>query len=365
MIRSSQKPGTVPPRMQSWMAVFNGEEATVLAAEKIWSIGYLFEGSVCQLHWPVARLKLEYRSGDDITLVNCEGESGVLSIPGRQAYTYWEEWRAIQALPWYRKPGNRAALKLSMVASVLLTGLLCAYLFLIPFLSEKMALRISPDTESSLGDQLFAAMEPGMQIDQAASGDIQAFMDQLNFRSPYQVSVSVVDDATVNAFALPGGHIVVNTGLLHAIESYPELAALLAHEFIHVRERHTLRQISRSMGRGIFVEWLLGDMGSLAKWLANRGDHLRTLQYSRQFETDSDLQGLQLLRDAGISQDGFIDLMKHLQEAAGDQAVPEFLSSHPDTKSRIEELRKNISVQMLQEDSILQTHFTQLKTMYP
>ena len=54
--------------MQSWMAVFNGEEATVLAAEKIWSIGYLSDGSVCQLHWPVNRLQLQYRSGDDMTL---------------------------------------------------------------------------------------------------------------------------------------------------------------------------------------------------------------------------------------------------------------------------------------------------------
>lgn len=351
--------------MQSWMAVFNGEEATVLAAEKIWSIGYLSGGSVCQLHWPAASLELEYRSGDGATLVKCAGQPGTLIIPGRQAYTYWEQWRATQALPWYRKPGHRAAGKLAIVAAALLVALLCVYLFLIPFLSEKLALRISSETESSLGDQLFAAMEPGMEIDQAASEDIQAFMDRLNFSSPYQIKVSVVNDATVNAFALPGGHIVVNTGLLHAIESYPELAALLAHEFIHVRERHTLRQISRSMGRGIFIEWLLGDMGSLAKWLANRGDHLRTLQYSRQFETASDLGALELLHEAGISQEGFIDLMNHLQQAAGDQAVPEFLSSHPDTRSRIEELKKNMKPQMLQEDSILQANFKQLKTSYP
>jgi predicted Zn-dependent protease len=352
--------------MQSWIASYQGREATVLASQKFWSVGYLLSDE--QVHteqWQTDNLKVEYRLADDSSIVTNLVSGQHLSIEGSQAAKWYNDWQAERNKPWYRRSENRLMARMLAISFSFLLIIFLSYLFLAPWVSEKMAMQFSPDTEAALGHQLFNAASKGINADTAAERHLQAFADRLSFQSPYQIRLTLAIDDEVNAYAFPGGHIVVNSGLLKKLETYPELAALLAHEFIHVRERHTLRQLFRYWGRSLFITLVMGDMAGITRFAIERADQLQSLQYSRKSETDADLLGQQLLQEANIDDEGFIRLMLHLQKADRSVKIPEYLSSHPHTDRRLEELKKNLSTVPAQTDDQLEYHFQQLKNIYP
>ena len=96
----------------------------------------------------------------------------------------------------------------------------------------------------------------------------------------YRIRITVVNDNVVNAFALPGGRIVVYTALLKQIKSYPELAALLSHEFTHINNKHSTKSIFRRLGSKVFIGLLFGRFGTVTSVLVNHADNLKSLTYS-------------------------------------------------------------------------------------
>ncbi len=109
------------------------------------------------------------------------------------------------------------------------------------------------------------------------------------------IRITVVNDNTVNAFALPGGRIVVYSALLKEIGSYPELAALLSHEFTHVNNRHSTKSIFRNLGSKVFLGLLFGKFGSVTAVLVDHADNLKSLKYSRKLEKEADIEGLAII----------------------------------------------------------------------
>jgi predicted Zn-dependent protease len=171
----------------------------------------------------------------------------------------------------------------------------------------------------------------------------------------------VVKDETVNAFALPGGQLVVYTGLLENMETYPELAALLSHEFVHVEKRHATRSIFRSMGSDLFIALLFGKSSGLATLVIGQANQLRTLSYSRSLEKEADLEGYRLMRERGIDPAGYDQLFKHLKDSSPSTEIPEMISSHPDTDNRMQYIREESRGQLVKEDLRLRSIFAQLK----
>lgn len=152
----------------------------------------------------------------------------------------------------------------------------------------------------------------------------------------YTFSVHVVDDPRVNALALPGGQIVVFTGLLAAAGSAEEVAGVLAHEIQHVLHRHGLKQLVRQFGSAAVITLATGG-GDLAG-LVGRADDLVRLSYGREQEAEADRDGLALLHRAGLPPAAMAEFFTRLQRLSpGD--MPEFLSTHPETARRIAELR--------------------------
>ncbi|RZA30194.1 MAG: M48 family peptidase [Lysobacteraceae bacterium] len=145
-----------------------------------------------------------------------------------------------------------------------------------------------------------------------------------------------------NAFALPGGKVGVNTGIFTVARNQDQLAAVLAHEIGHVIERHHDERITRQMGASGAVQLLgalAGDYGSLATQggglLAQTGF---LLPGSRVQETEADVVGQRLMADAGFDPAQAVDLWQNMI-AAGGGRPPEWLSTHPNPQSRIQELR--------------------------
>jgi predicted Zn-dependent protease len=206
-------------------------------------------------------------------------------------------------------------------------------------------------------------MKADFVLDEKKTAYINDFFSQMKIPSKYDVEIVVVKGDMVNAFALPGGHIVVYDKLLNQLESYPELAALLSHEFTHVENRHTVKTLFRQLGSKIFLSLIIGDATAVGGVIMNNADDLKSLSYSRALETEADENGARLLADRKIDCGGFVRLFQVLKKEVADTQPSEWISSHPNLDKRIEKNKENpfCKNSSFQVDSTLHTLFLRLK----
>lgn len=239
---------------------------------------------------------------------------------------------------------------------VIILPLLAVYFWLAPFLAERAAKGISIETEQQIGESWYRSLTASYSIDTARTRQLQAFYDALQFGGPYTMRITVVQEPVVNAFAVPGGHIVVFDSILGIMDAPEQLAALLAHEASHIQLRHSTRAIFRELANQLFISILFGNSGDFSGIIAQHGSQLDGLSYSRQLEMEADEAGMQLLEKSGIPLRGMPDLFKKMEIASGrndGDMVPSFLSTHPAIPERIAAAEKRISASATPErDSI-------------
>jgi predicted Zn-dependent protease len=163
----------------------------------------------------------------------------------------------------------------------------------------------------------------------------------------FPVTVNVIDDDVVNAFTLPGGYLFVNTGLIRLSESESELASAISHELGHVAARHYVRQASRNdliNGATVPLIFLGGIPGVAARELANIGLPMGMFKFSRDFETEADMLGIQYLYKSGYDPTAAIDMFERIDAAQQKRpgAVSQLFNTHPLTTDRINKTQKNI-----------------------
>jgi Zn-dependent protease with chaperone function len=159
--------------------------------------------------------------------------------------------------------------------------------------------------------------------------------------NPYKFQVTVVKSDVVNAFALPGGYVVVFTGLMKKADNGEEVAGVLGHELNHVLQRHGLERIVKSMGVMAAVAIIVGDQQGLIGLMRQVGVELLTLKFGRAQETEADLTGLQLVYRAKIDPNGMVTFFQKLAEK--DEGRVEWLSTHPMSSARAERLRAELA----------------------
>lgn len=159
--------------------------------------------------------------------------------------------------------------------------------------------------------------------------------------NPYTLAITVVKSDVVNAFALPGGYIVVFTGLMKKAETPEEVAGVLAHELNHVLQRHGLERIVKQLGFVAVVSIVLGNQQGLGGVMKQLGMELMTLKFGRAQETEADLTGLQLLYRAKINPNGMITFFQRLAEK--DEGRVEWLSTHPMSSARADRLKAELA----------------------
>jgi predicted Zn-dependent protease len=169
----------------------------------------------------------------------------------------------------------------------------------------------------------------------------------------FPVTAKVIDSDQVNAFALPGGFLFVNSGLIVKAETEAELASAMSHEIAHVAARHGTRQASRGQIVNIASIPLIF-MGGWAGYAVRQGAGLMIpmtfLKFSRGFEEEADLLGLQYLYKAGYDPTAFVNFFERLEamERKKPGTMSEIFRSHPNVSSRIKSTQKNIQ-QLLKE----------------
>lgn len=157
---------------------------------------------------------------------------------------------------------------------------------------------------------------------------------------PYTFSVVVLDQPTVNAFAAPGGHLVVLRGLLERAKSAEQLTGVLAHEVEHVLHRHATQAILQNVSAGLLVTALSGDVSGAMAYGAESARQLSALSYSRAAETEADTDGLRLLLAADVDPRGMIEFFESLQkEEASLPDLARYARTHPASAERAATLR--------------------------
>ncbi len=160
-------------------------------------------------------------------------------------------------------------------------------------------------------------------------------------------TIKVIDGEEVNAFALPGGFFYVYSGLILKAESEAELAGVMAHEIAHVAARHGTRQASRGTIANLATIPLIF-MGGWAGYGARQGAGVLIpvgfLKFSRGFESEADLLGLQYLYKTGYDPTAFVDFFEKIQtlEKKKPGTMNKIFASHPMTDDRIQTAQKNI-----------------------
>jgi predicted Zn-dependent protease len=154
----------------------------------------------------------------------------------------------------------------------------------------------------------------------------------------FRFRFEVLRDGTVNAFAAPGGLVVVHAGLLAEAESADEVAGVLAHEVAHVAARHSLRQLLFQLGLVASLRLLLGDDAGQA--VGSVLTQLGSLRFSRDQERDADRRGVELLARARLPAAGLESFFDRLAGRGG--AAPALLSSHPPSAERAAALARLI-----------------------
>jgi len=157
--------------------------------------------------------------------------------------------------------------------------------------------------------------------------------------------MAIFQSDSVNAFAMPGGKIGVMTGILKAAENQDQLAAVIGHEIAHVTARHANERASRGSFSNVGVQVaavLLGGGNQGATYTAyealQAGAALGImLPFSRSQESEADIIGLQYMAKAGFDPRETVPLWQHMDKVAGD-APAEFLSTHPSSETRIDQL---------------------------
>jgi Zn-dependent protease with chaperone function len=289
--------------------------------------------------WPLAGIRSEVLE-DRVRLALVDGGAARLTLS-------LDDWREVtrDALGHQRAVRRRHAVLVARLAGSALS--VAALVFVaIPAASGPLARHTPPHLERQIGDNFEAQLALGFH---PCGGDAgQEALGALGRRlgavagAPFEIRVRAVHAPMLNAFALPGGAIIVTDQLIDFARSPDELSAVIAHETAHVRQRHVMQAVWRSFGFGVLLDAMVGGGSGAGQQLVLLAGSVTNLRYGREAEADADRIGQDLLAEQGLSSQGMATFFQRLavtSEGKEARETRELLSDHPDTLRRAEASR--------------------------
>lgn len=276
-----------------------------------------------------------------------EGDQARLSHPSERdarlvmALTDWRALGGTEAQTAARR-GRHRELKL-IGGLVAFAGAVTLFVFVgVPLLSGPLARATPPSFEEGMGQNFDNQLGTLFRTCDGQPGQdaLYAFGQRLADRTdtPFNIQVRAVQAPMVNAFALPGGPVLVTDDMIREANSPDELSAVIAHEVSHVELRHAMQAVWRSLGAGLLLDAVVGGgsgAGQQAVLLAGQATDLR---YGRDAESEADARGQQLLHAEGLSSKGMALFFVRMDGKEGGDpnlsSVEEFVSTHPDSARR-------------------------------
>ncbi len=255
-------------------------------------------------------------------------------LPAKPANRFWQSVHYAET--------HKFVILIAFVGIALASAALLKYG--VPVVAKYAALATPVSMEKDLGKQTLDSLDSkrlgyfeASKIPMAKQKDITAALAAMctktNNCPAYQLNFRKSPIIGANAFALPGGYMVITDELIDLAKNNDEIIAVLAHELGHVKGRHALRQTLQGTISGLIIIAITGDVSSIASGLPAL---MMNMSYSRELETEADNYSLQSLKTACIPTKSFATLLLRLEKShGGGGSMPEMISSHPDTKARI------------------------------
>ena len=252
------------------------------------------------------------------------------------------------------------------VLLLVLIGISCLVYFvlaeILPVASVKM---INEQQESALGERIYVSSVVDNKIDSASTFIAQQFANELKLSSKYNIRVTVIKQKEFNAFALPGGHIIIYAGIFDIMENSEEFVALLGHESAHINKRHSLKGLLSGMGLSLFESLLLSGWGGTGDLILKNAASLQHLNYSRSLEREADAEGIITMTDNFVNPEGMKYLMIHLKKShKSSLPAVSFMSTHPLNDERInnaEAFIRNHQLKKIEKSQQLEYLWDELK----
>ena len=211
---------------------------------------------------------------------------------------------------------------------------------------------ISTQQELQMGQEYSAQINS--QLPMVRDAQVVSYVNQLgrqiasHGQRGLNYTFFVVNSDVVNAFAVPGGYVYVNRGLIERAGSMDELAGVLAHEISHVELRHSVKQMEQVQGANVGITLatvLLGQPSSLGAAGINAIGSAVFAKFSRDDESQADANAIPLLIASHINPNGLVTMFQRLLnlEQSQPSAIEQFFATHPTTQSRIDETEARIA----------------------
>ncbi|GMG82539.1 M48 family metallopeptidase [Paralimibaculum aggregatum] len=321
-----------------------------------------FDG-VAVAHWPLATLKAMSDRGDRAVQLAPDLQSDerlVIEEP--------EMIRAIEAVcpGLRRKPADRRGISRAVLwGGGALAAVLLLVFVILPGLASQLAVLIPPERERQLGDTLVLQVRDLLSLGEgehdfctepaglAALAAMVARLEAAAPALPADLEVIVLDHPLTNAFAAPGGRIVIFRGLIDDAETPEEVAGVLAHEIGHVLYRDPTVGVLRSAGTAGVFGLLVGDVFGAAIVVAG-SEALLNARYQREAEARADATALAILREAGLPATPLSAFFRRLSQRYGkSNAMLGYFASHPALGDRAEAAEQGDSLDGSAFDPVL------------
>ena len=298
--------------------------------------------------WPIREIRQTqgFYAGEEVRLERGGEIPEVLLIPDPAFLTSLHRVAPEMAARFHDPAKRRTRIRLTILAAFVVVGFTTAlYLWGIPAMASFVAPRVPTSWEERLGRTVVEHLAPTARrcADPAREQAIRVIVATLTAplaKSPYRFQVFVVNNPSVNAFAAPGGYVVIFRGLLERTQTAEELAGVLAHEMQHILKRHATRALLQHASTGLLLAALTGDASGIMAYGLESARVLGELRYSRQNEEEADIEGMRMLLEADIDPAGMIAFFDALKkEESKGPGIPTYLSTHPSTEGRIERLK--------------------------
>ena len=255
-----------------------------------------------------------------------------------------------------RDPVSRAGVQKFAIIGALFLCFAFFVVYGLPRIAGPLAESIPMDWEEEIGEGVVKTVTKIFNADESKCKNpkglaaLQHLTDRLaaTVDTPYRFKVRVAKSKVVNAFATPGGHIVILSGLIEKADTPEEVAGVLAHEMGHVIKRHPAKALIHAYGWSMLITALTGVSGSSGDLASGFALHLANASYSRSNEAEADETAIEMLALAKISNSGLVSFFKKFlneSKAQGkrndDDLVLKYLASHPALHERINAIRAN------------------------
>lgn len=293
-------------------------------------------GEAVLVRWPCAQVRRLSEDSRYLVLGLADGSLARLRLSAADGDMIRSLCPALRSGLAIDRAGRRQLLVWGVAA---IAGLAMTYFLLLPAIAMTVAEVIPAHVEQRIGRRLTQTAVASLNANgklcrnDQADASLAHLLDVLTRNQPSRLplEIQVVDHPMVNAFALPGGQLLIMRGLLDFVQSDAELAAVLAHEIAHVDARHNLAGAVHASAGGLLIGFVFGDViGGIG--VASAANYLLTAGYSREVEAEADRAAALRLRQAQINPKVAAGFFERLAKIEGE--VPAVLSTHPPSPER-------------------------------